>query len=151
MVTKHSIKSLDPIDEKPRLKASIQSKKSKRSAEKYDYKSIYEGGRGNSNLGSKRESIKPKPLEDEKIFSFVVTDNTPVNIDVMSDKVVNMPESRINHKKGDKSMNQSQLVEGQKWGGESPKQLKSIGRKTNNLSRSMCKTKSTMRSSKNFS
>ena len=48
-------------------------------------------------------------------------------------------------------MNQSQLVEGQKWGGESPKQMKSIGRKTNALCRSYSKTKSTMRSSKNFS
>ena len=69
----------------PKLKSSIQSKKSKRSQEKYDYKSIrsiYEGGKGNSNMSSKRESIKPKgPLLDEinKNFAYLDTEQTPVN------------------------------------------------------------------------
>lgn len=91
------------IEEIPKLKATI-SKKSKRSSEKYDYKSIYEGGKGNVsiNFSSKRESTKPKPLDEDSVqnFAIIETDNTPINIDdsklenleILSDRVVQVPE-----------------------------------------------------------
>ena len=94
------MQSLSRIEEIPKIKSSI-SKKSKRSSEKYDYKLIYEGGKGGNgsiNFSSKRESTKPKPLDDDstKNFEVIETDNTPINkeskLDIMSDTVVQIPE-----------------------------------------------------------
>lgn len=93
-----------------------QRKRSKNSNDKYDYKSIksiYEGGKqksyDESRQNSKRASSnRPTKFEDEpKVFNFEEPNgprqNNITEIDLLSDKVVHLPEEK--RKPGKKLMN----------------------------------------------